>query len=292
MIIIIGSTGLVGSSLSRACMEKGIETWGTSTTGFGGSHVYNLYDGDPKILIKDVKIVSDSISAAVITGAINNIHECYVNQEKAYAVNVVGTIKLIQALYAEGIKPVFLSSDAVFDGENGKYTEQDRTNPRTVYGRNKKDVEDYILNTIPEGLILRLSKQYDISFAENSFFGDLYREMQENKKVRCIEGLFFNPTYVGDTANCIIDSIECGLKGLYNLASPEVIERYELVNRIAKVCGISECEITNEDKECFSFEEPRSFNCSMNTSKFCDLMNYSFKSLDDSISLFSKIVKN
>lgn len=290
MILIVGATGLIGGKVKELCHRNGIRCLGTSTTGSQSDMLkYRLGDDDPEELLALAE-EKGHIDAVVIAGAVSNIHQCFSSPEQSKKINVIGTKDLLNSASSQGIKSVFLSSDAVFDGVSGEYTEESACCPATVYGSQKKEIEDYIAQMIPEGLVYRISKQYDLIPEGKNLFADIYRDAVEKKRLRCIKGLFFNPTYVGDIAACILLGIEKKLRGLYQVASPEVVERVELAQKLIEKCEISDCVITNEDREAFNLEEDRFFNASMNVSKFLMDTNYSFIPLDEAITQFARRV--
>ena len=259
MLLIVGATGLLGSKLYRKCKEKGISVLGTSTTGQQEGMIrFRLGEDDPGSLLTIFES-DDSERAAVITGAVTNLNECYKNPDLSYKVNVLGTRGLTERLKSEGIKTVWISSDCVFDGVSGGYTESSDTNPLCVYGKQKEEMEVYFRENCPEGLVFRISKQYDTEFYGNHLLSDLYKSAMSGK-IRCIDGLKFNPTYVGDTAECILKGIDKDLRGLYNLASPHGISRYELAHTFAKTLGMDKVLITKEPMEEFGFAEPRALD--------------------------------
>ncbi|SDB60133.1 sugar nucleotide-binding protein [Butyrivibrio sp. INlla16] len=278
MIFIVGATGLIGKRLYDLCKEQNLNVLGTSTTGQqDGIEKYCIGDDDPERLLKYFEPEKKQENVAVITGAITNLNECYKNRALSEKVNVVGTKLLIEKLHQAGIKIVFLSSDCVFDGKEGHYTEESPTNPVCVYGEQKEAIEKYILENISDGLIYRISKQYDLSCEGKHLFADLYNGAKKGK-IRCIEGLVFNPTYVGDTAECILSGIDRGLIGLYNVAAPESYSRYNLAKEMAKALNVDETtEITCEPLNSFSFPEDRPLNLSLDTSKIESVIEIEFK---------------
>ena len=95
----------------------------------------------------------------VICAAVSQIDRCHREKEMRYKVNVENTIRLIQDLDGLGIKPVFISTSWVYDGEDGYYNEECPHNPICEYGKHKAIVEGFIENNMPSALILRLEKK-------------------------------------------------------------------------------------------------------------------------------------
>lgn len=71
-----------------------------------------------------------------------------------------------------GIKSIFLSSEAVFDGRKGMYTEEDIPNPITLYGKQKLQIEN-----LNDYLIFRISRATGSSFGEKDIFDEFYNKI-------------------------------------------------------------------------------------------------------------------
>ena len=78
---------------------------------------------------------------AIIAAAVPGLAHCEANPEETRRCNVDGTLELARQLTDMGIRPVWFSSDQVFDGENGPYAEDFPTCPVNEYGRQKAAVE-------------------------------------------------------------------------------------------------------------------------------------------------------
>ena len=81
-------------------------------------------------------------------------------RKRSYAINVQSTRRVIDDLVELGIKPVFTSSEYVFDGEQGNYVEDDPAIPSTVYGSQKLQIEQYLTDRCVDYAVLRLAKVY------------------------------------------------------------------------------------------------------------------------------------
>lgn len=71
--------------------------------------------------------------AIIHTAALANLDECEQYPDKAYEINVQATLELMEVARAHGARFIFLSSDVVFDGQKGDYSENDTPNPINIY---------------------------------------------------------------------------------------------------------------------------------------------------------------
>jgi dTDP-4-dehydrorhamnose reductase len=75
------------------------------------------------------------------TAALARLDECFRNPSVAEAINVQATRHLVQLARKTGTRFVYVSTDLVFDGEKGNYSESDHPSPISVYGNTNDDAE-------------------------------------------------------------------------------------------------------------------------------------------------------
>ena len=99
--------------------------------------------------------------------------------------NVEDIKRLILGLIELEIKPVFTSTDQVFDGTKGDYSESDSTNPLSTYGQQKVEIELFLSTLEKEYLLLRLSKIYGIDPDDGTFFSGWLNAIRQGLPIRC-----------------------------------------------------------------------------------------------------------
>ena len=98
-----------------------------------------------------------SCKKAILLLADRNPNNCFKNREYTNLLNVTSIKKILNYLKKYNIKPVFISSDYVFDGKKGNYSEKDKPQPVITYGFQKLEVENYIQSNFEKYLIFRVS---------------------------------------------------------------------------------------------------------------------------------------
>jgi dTDP-4-dehydrorhamnose reductase len=106
---------------------------------------------------------------AAIVGA----RECEENKEKAYLTNALGTENISKACLEKNIKLIYMSTDTVFDGEKGNYSEEDLPNPINYYSFTKFAGECFV-KMVPSHLIIRSSFLPRDNFPYSKAFTDQY----------------------------------------------------------------------------------------------------------------------
>ena len=99
------------------------------------------------------------------TAAISDTGVCERRPEESYRINVTGTEHLAKACAAVNSRMIFMSSDQVYNGSgtiNRGNRETDNCRPVNVYGRQKLEAEQRVLQILPDALVLRLSWMYDL----------------------------------------------------------------------------------------------------------------------------------
>ena len=167
-IALVGASGFFGKPLFSALSDS-FDVIGTGQTRPEKEMV--LLD------ICDAKAVRDFFSRekpelVVNLAAITDVDACEKNPEQAQAVHVSGTQNLADACQKSNCRFFYFSTDFVFDGTKGNYSESDPVNPINVYGKTKWEGEK-IAQTVPEHLIIRTSTPYSQNLESKKFINIL-----------------------------------------------------------------------------------------------------------------------
>ncbi len=142
----------------------------------------------------------------------------------AFAINATAPGILAQEAADLGIPLIHYSTDYVFDGSKAEpYTEDDETNPLSVYGRSKLTGERAIAAAHSQHLILRTSWVY--SNHGRNFLLTMQRLLQEKPELRIVADQVGAPTWAGTIANSTRALIErwqagqAGAWGTYHLTA-------------------------------------------------------------------------
>lgn len=221
--------------------------------------------------LADLNLNMSEFSQAVLLNGETNPDICANDIERSESINVTHIIELIDELYAHDIRPVFISTEAVFDGKKGNYAEDDEPNPILVYGRQKVEVEQYLLAKGRPFQIIRLSKVYDSSLQAESFLGNWYTQIcAGGKDIACAEDFISCPVHVDDVSRAIRALVALDENGIFHVAGPQALSRYAICQILADEIkrlqptqvGIRPCSIDD-----FPTVEPRPLNISLNAEK-------------------------
>jgi dTDP-4-dehydrorhamnose reductase len=168
------------------------------------------------------------IHCAAITG----IAEAHANPALAHRVNVEIT-RLLAELAAE-IQFVFFSTDLVFDGRQGNYSETDAVNPVHVYGETKAAAEQ-IVQKNPRHLVVRTSINGGISRAGNRGFNEqMQLAWKSGGKIKLFTDEFRCPIFAGETARAVWELAAQKRTGLFHVAGAERLSRWHIGQLLAR----------------------------------------------------------
>jgi dTDP-4-dehydrorhamnose reductase len=158
--------------------------------------------------------------------ALSRSPACQANPELAWRVNVDATRHLAEL--AQAIPMVFFSSDLVFDGRQGHYTEEDPVNPLSVYAETKVAAEQIVLAN-PRHTVLRTSLNGGVSpTRDHAFNEELRRAWQAGKIVRLFIDEFRSPLPAVVTARVVWALAKIGQTGRVHVAGRERLSRWEI----------------------------------------------------------------
>ena len=155
-----------------------------------------------------------------------------------WPVIVDGSAHVAEAAAATGARLLHISTDLVFDGETGGYTEADPPRPILPYGQAKYEAERQVRRLHPQAVVVRPSLLCHLNppdprtqwvldglagRAEVTLFVDEYR----------------TPAWVTDVARALVELAGHSYTGILHLAGPQRLSRYELAVRLVRALGYS-----------------------------------------------------
>ncbi len=136
-----------------------------------------------------------------------------------YQVNVIGTKNITDASLEIGAKILYMSTDYVFDGtKDGFYTESDKVNPMSVYGKTKYEGEEEVRRN-PRHYITRISWVFGIN--GNNFIKTMLKLSESHEKVNVVDDQIGTPTYTVDLARLLVDMALTDKYGTYHSTNEE-----------------------------------------------------------------------
>jgi dTDP-4-dehydrorhamnose reductase len=207
----------------------------------------------------------DKPQLVIHCAAITVVSDAQKNPALARRVNVEAA-KLLAELAAE-IPFVFFSTDLVFDGRKGNYTEMDAANPLHIYGETKLAAEKFILKN-PRHLVVRTSLNGGVSPAGDRAFNEQLRRslQQAGQGMTLFTDEFRCPIPAAETARAVWELVEKNCAGLYHVAGAEKMSRRQIGELLVKRWPEVKTEIKSGSAKDFS-GPPRALDTSLDISK-------------------------
>jgi dTDP-4-dehydrorhamnose reductase len=247
-LLVVGATGLVGSKVASLASAHGFEAVNTSNA--RNSPVLNSVRLDITDRDATMKLVSETRPRAIVnTAALHNVDYCETHREEAMKVNVEGVRNLVDAATKNHSRLVHLSTDYVFDGNLGHYTEEDTPHPLHYYAETKLEAEG-VASRAPSYGIARPSVIYGWNALEASgipsssgktvnFAMFVLDKLKKNETVKAVRDQYSSPTFADNLAEALLRLAEHSENGLFHTAGRSCMSRFEFAVKITELFGYS-----------------------------------------------------
>lgn len=286
-ILVVGASGLVGGNIFNYL--KTLDKFNVIGT-------YNFYKVDNLINFnasinfneypKDILEINWDI--IVHTGALTNVDHCEENPEESNYLTIQSTKNLIELSKVSNAKFIYISTDYVFDGENGPYREDAEVNPLCIYGKHKLLAEN-LVKELGDYLIIRITNVYGDELRNKNFLARIIHELLlgNAKLVAGPLDQFASPINALDIARAVFKLIEDNKNGIYHLSSTDYLSRVQFLHIIKKYFNLLKIEpyTSIELKQ----KAIRPLRGGLNSEKFLsEYPDFHFSNIDDYIIKFLK----
>jgi dTDP-4-dehydrorhamnose reductase len=264
-VLVLGGTGLVGNALYRFWRGRGSEVTATSRRRheLGGFQPLDMTDP------AGVKSVLAGFKPDLVAVPAANAHvdDCERRPVETRRVNVDGTLGVARACREFGVRMIFFSSDYVFDGVRGSYTEEDAVSPINEYGRQKAEAERGVLAADPRNLVIRTSGAYGWQWEPKNFVLQLRARLSAGQNMKVASDVGYNPTYAKNLAEIVAALADAGAAGIFHVVGAQRLARHEFAVRAARAFGLDERLLQPVPYAEFRSPTPRPKESSLSTAK-------------------------
>jgi dTDP-4-dehydrorhamnose reductase len=235
-ILITGSNGQLGRALNQILKETEYEDYTIINSDMGEPTSYCPLGLDITNSVAVMNLVQDLKPNIIINCAAHTaVDLCETDQERAYKINAYGVKNLAEAADAIDAKLVHVSTDYVFDGETSKpYTEDQETNPKTVYGQTKLAGEEFVKKLCSKYFIVRTAWLYGEG---KNFVKTMLNLTKKNSEIRVVKDQYGSPTSALELARAIVFLMNTDEYGLYHGTCEGVASWYEFAVEIFRLSG-------------------------------------------------------
>lgn len=239
-ILITGSNGLLGQKLVKQLISNDEFEFLATSSGKNRIEKYTGFKYQP-LDITDHDQVNNVIQSykpdiIINTAAMTNVDACESDKQGCWNLNVNAVKYLFEACKSVNGHFIHLSTDFVFDGENGPYREEDEPNPLSYYGESKWAAEQLLINDeyknwaiartiIVYGIGDNMSRSNIVLWAKSA--------LEKGDPLTIVDDQFRSPTFADDLAKgCLLIASQAA-NGIYHLSGKDLMSILELVNRVA-----------------------------------------------------------
>jgi dTDP-4-dehydrorhamnose reductase len=266
-LLITGASGLYGSKLAQLTAKD--------------CQVYSGYSKDQPIYgtaiqfdisnKNQVEHAFKKVNPDVVVHAatLTDVDECETNKELSWKTNVEGTRNTAEAAKACGAFLFYVSTDYVFNGEKGNYTETDPPDPINYYGLTKLRAEELVEELVDEYCIARTSVIYGATPAAGkiNFALWLLNKLRQKEPVKIVVDQWNSPTLNTNLAEMTLEIIQQRITGIYHLSGATRISRYDFAILIASAFNLDPALITPATSSEFAWAAKRPKDSSLNVEK-------------------------
>ena len=268
MLIVTGASGLLGASLVSFAHDLGLNVIALChchALTITGVPVYHVDLTDRIATRKMIAYLKPT--NLVHCAAATNVDWCEDHPREAEEVNVQATSFVAEIASEVGSGLVYISTDSVFDGKRGNYSEASQPAPLNVYAKSKLRGEQEAIRRHPAALLARVSiygwnAQHKQCLAEW-----ILRQLAEGKKVDGFTDVHFSPMLVNDFAEVLMAMLNRQLSGVYHVVGAERISKYEFARRVAMAFGFEPGRVVPTRLVDASLRAARPLDVSLNTEK-------------------------
>lgn len=239
-ILVIGASGLVGSHVLAEAKSRGHELTGT----FRNYPVAEL----TKLDLADQSATDDLLAVlkpdwVVHAAGWTWVDGCEKDPARAMRENCEQPAAVAGLCRKHGCRFAYFSTSYIFDGTKGPYTETDRPNPVNVYARSKWEGEQRVQEALGgEALIPRVICVWGREAQQKNFAYQVIKALREGRTMRLPSDQIGNPSWAGDLAWWLLELMEHGERGVWNLAGDQMnctrVEWFCAIRNQARALGL------------------------------------------------------
>jgi dTDP-4-dehydrorhamnose reductase len=271
-ILITGASGLLGINLALEAAAHH-EVYGTAKDHLIHTDRFRVMPCDLLAPGAVERLLDQTQPDWVIhCAALANVDACEANPVLAQQSNSDLPFLLATHVARGGARLVHISTDAVFDGRKGNYTEEDEPNPLGVYAHTKLEGERRVAQADPHAIIARVNL-FGWSISGNRSLGEFFvNNLSAGKRVMGFTDIVFCPLLANHLAQILIKMLENDLSGLYHVVSRECLSKYTFGLRVADKFGLNSSLITPTSVQQSDLTATRSPNLSLRSDKLASAL--------------------
>jgi dTDP-4-dehydrorhamnose reductase len=290
MILVTGASGLLGANLIMEALALGIDVAGLY-------HRHPVHLPGAELFAADLtdkseleKVFAALRPAGVIhCAAASNVDWCEEHPDATREINVAASATIAEIAARTKARLLYISTDSVFDGRRGEYSESDQPAPVNVYAQSKLQGEHEVLRCHPSAAIARITL-YGWNAQNKQHLAEwVLDQLTAGNEVPGFTDVIFNPILANDLARILLEMVQRNLTGVYHVAGSEVVSKFEFARRLALTFGFDPAKIVPAQIEESKLKAPRPRNTSLITEKITAALGHPMPGVDSGLRRFAQM---
>lgn len=304
-ILITGANGLLGQKLVyllKANPEIQLIATSRGENRLKDKNGYTFLSLDITDALATEKLILEQQPDVIInTAAMTNVDACEIQKEECWTQNVTAVQNLIDAISKldtfrshSSTHFIHLSTDFVFDGENGPYKEDDQPNPLSYYSKSKYEAEKIIQQSNLKWAIARTIIIYGVAdeMSRSNIVLWAKSALEKGQPLKIVNDQWRTPTLAEDLAEGCYLIAQKGATGIYHLSGKDFMRIDELVERVADFFHLDKSIISTVSSDTLNQAAKRPPKTGFILDKAIRDLGYNPHSFEEGMAILSQQLKN
>lgn len=290
MLLVTGASGFLGGTVVAEALTSGRAVVGA---------VHQHTAEQPGLRTVSVDLTAPSAATELVgrlqpewvvnCAGFANVDECESDPERAQLLNVELPRSLAAACAEAGVGLVHVSTDSVFDGERGGYTEDDAPAPVNVYARTKLEGERAVHQQFPEALVVR-TNFIGISPTRTVGLADwIASRLESGERIQGFDDVIFAPLLTNELARIIFGAMETRLKGLYHATARNTMSKFAFAVSLASALALDADLVERASLTESTLSARRPLNTSLSSLRLETALRRTMPSVENAISGYATL---
>lgn len=292
-VLVTGASGLLGSNAILDLMDRNHQVVGVY-------HHHAVSESGIRCLQADLSqpdqaealLVQEHPDWVIHCAAAANVDACQQDPDWAYRLNRDMAGYVAHASRAIGARLAHISTDLVFDGQRGGYTEDDPVNPINVYGQSKLAGEQVVQEVHPQALILR-TNLYGWNARNKFSVAEWFLErLQTDGAAPGFTDAKFNPILVNDLVGFVEKMLNLNIAGLFHIGGRDCLAKIEFGRKIGHAFEVKDFVLQPTSVDDVGLIAPRAKNLCLQCSKAESALGEKMPGVDEGLARFLTLFKS
>ncbi|MGH7909004.1 MAG: dTDP-4-dehydrorhamnose reductase [Thermodesulfobacteriota bacterium] len=289
--MITGATGMIGCRLSSVAVTLGHDVYSAQhqiVPEFGTPVEFNMHDTNSiETCIERVKP-----DAVIHLAALTTVDLCESERDLAMQMNAKAVEKIAKEASKHSSHLVYVSTEHVFDGNKGRYSETDKTNPLNWYGKTKLLGEEAVQSNASSWCIGRTCAVFGIHHKKKNFPMMLVEKLMAGQEMQVWKDQYISPTYVNNLSGMLAEISERKLQGIFHLSGSSRLSRLEQAKLLTDKLGLDESLLRPVTMKDAKLVAKRPWDSSLDVSKATANLKSKPESIENGSEEFVKELKS